>query len=125
MNKFIRFFIFIGLFLSVVLGVLVYNGYFVSFAVGSSMAPTIPADTPTVLVHSEVESVEQVDEGDIVLYEDPEFNANITHRITSIEYAERSVTIDGDNTSQSIKQELSFKQFNKSVRGKVKYIFII
>lgn len=125
MNKFIRFFIFVFLFLSVVLGVLVYNGYFVSFAVGSSMEPTIPADTPTVLVHSEVGSVEEVAEGDIVLYEDTEFNANITHRITSINYSERSVTIDGDNKSESIRQTLTFKQFNKSVRGKVKYIVIL
>lgn len=125
MNKYIKISILVFIILTFIFGAFVYNGYFVSFAVGSSMAPTIPADTPTVLIHSEVDSVEQVDKGDIVLYRDAYFNSNINHRIISINYSDSRVTIDGDNKSQSIRQTLSFTEFNKSVRGKVEYIFIL
>ena len=122
MNTLLRFLLVCMVVLVILLSVSSHFGLFVSVGVGDSMEPTIDS-VPSLLVHDRVESIHDVSEGDIVTYYDSEFDTKITHRIIVLDTESDRVVLNGDNTEDSIRQELTVNEFESSVDGKIVYVF--
>lgn len=90
---------------------------------GESMEPTFDSNSTNLLVQTQVDTINDVEEGDIITYYDAEFDKFITHRIVSIDPTTRTVVIAGDNQKKSISQTLTFSQFNNTKKLKVEHIY--